>query len=81
MTPIVFWAAIREFRNSFSDIRFWVAVAVLLALHLVAHGALLTHVEGWRFVWTLLLGVGETPLLASILLWRGFRWDVAPADD
>lgn len=73
VTPIVFWAAVKEFRNGWRNLRFRAVVTVLLVLHFGAHGALLTYLDNWPFIWTLLLGVGEAPMLASILLWLGFE--------
>lgn len=73
ITPLTFWVAVRHFRRSWADRRFWLSVGALLAAHFLGHSLLIGSIPGWRFIWTLLLAVVEVQGLIAILLWLDFK--------
>lgn len=73
ITPLTFWVAVRNFRRSWKDRRFWLSVGALVAAHVLGHGLLIWSIHDWKFIWTLLLAVIEVQGLIAILLWLGFH--------
>jgi hypothetical protein len=51
VTPIAFWYPARTYRRYWHRFTFWLVLAALLTLHVLAFVALLIRIPGWRLLW------------------------------
>lgn len=72
-TAIVFVAVAIEFRKSWARLAFWLALLILLTIHLAAYVVLLTFVGEWRIPWFVMVTIIETPFLCQMLDKAGFQ--------
>lgn len=73
VTPVIFGVLLRYFRPSWRSSRFRLVVACLMIAHLIGHGVLITAVENWKFIWTVVLSGAEGPAMVALLLMLGFE--------
>jgi hypothetical protein len=66
-TPLVFWFVIKPFRYCWKRPTFWLAVAALLVVHLLAFGAVLPHYPRWPLLWFIPTSYVEAGLFLMIL--------------
>ena len=64
-TAALFGYFIGESRRYFGQRRFWLLIAALLTVHLVAFSILLMHAEEWRSIWFYGM-VAEYPILVYL---------------
>jgi len=69
-TLALFAYFIHDSRNYLQNPRFWILTGSLLALHLLAWIALLSHVERWGLLWFNIM-VLELPVFWSLRGWPG----------
>jgi hypothetical protein len=73
-TAITFWGAVVQFRSSWKRPLFWLATAVLLAIHLLVYSMVLIREPDWKGSWFALVSFFEAAVLMSILQWLGFSF-------
>jgi hypothetical protein len=66
-TPLVFWAVIKPLRMYRKRPTFWLAVAALLVVHLLAFVAVLLHYPRWPLLWFVPISYVEAALFLTIL--------------
>ncbi len=66
-TAIVFGVVARNRKQQWDRMTFWLALAGLLMIHLLAYVAVLNTYPQWRLVWFALVSMVEAPLLHSVL--------------
>ncbi len=66
-TALIFWAVVKQFRHHWHRLSFWLKVAGLLAIHLLAYAVLLSRFPEWRLLWFVPLSVVEGGLLVLVL--------------
>ena len=65
----LFWAIIRQSREYWRRPNFWLAIAGLLALHVLAFVAILQTYPEWRGIWFVPVVIVEGGLFGVILSW------------
>lgn len=66
-TVIVFWVAVKQYRRHWHEISFWLKVAALLAVHVLAYTVVLLMLPDWRLLWFVPPSVVEAGLLVLVL--------------
>ena len=66
-TAVIFGYSIRGNRRLWSNNRYWLLMAGLLAVHLVAFSAVLMNVEEWRLTWWIPIIPIEIGLVAFVI--------------
>lgn len=66
-TALIFWAVVKQFRHQWHRPSFWLEVAGLLAVHLVAYTVVLLRVPEWHLLWFVPVGVAEAGVLILVL--------------
>lgn len=66
-TALIFWAVVKQFRHHWRLLSFWLKVAALLTVHLLAYTVVLLKVPDWRLVWFVPLSVVEGGVLVLVL--------------
>ena len=79
-TAIILYYTISDYRRFWRRWRFWVAVAVLLTIHLIAYIAVLLKVEDFKIIWIALFTPAEVVALTLglNLALRGDKRDGLP---
>ena len=63
----LFWVTIRQSREYWRRPGFWMAIAGLLAVHLLAFVVILRAYPRWRMIWFMPVVIGEGGLFGAIL--------------
>lgn len=66
-TPPIFWAAVKPLKWLWNRPAFWLAVAALLGLHLLAFMAILLRYPQWPLLWFVPIGLIEAGVLFLVL--------------
>lgn len=66
-TPLIFGLVIRNLRKYWRLLTFWMALAALLAIHLLAFVVILQRYPEWRPVWFMFVAIVESVFLSTIL--------------
>ena len=66
-TPLIFWSVVKSLRNRWKRPSFWLAVAALLVLHILAFAAVLTHYPRWPLLWFIPVSFIEAGVFVMIL--------------
>jgi apolipoprotein N-acyltransferase len=66
-TSGLFWVTIRQSREYWRRPGFWMVIAGLLVVHLLAFVAILRAYPRWRMVWFMPVVIGEGGLFGAIL--------------
>jgi hypothetical protein len=66
-TSLLFWVTISKSRERWHRPMFWLAVAGLLAVHLLAFVAILRSYPQWRMIWFMPVVIIEVGLFSVIL--------------
>ncbi len=59
MTPVIFWAVLKQFRRYWRRPTMWLVTSVLLVVHIAVFSVFLTYCPDWQPVWFLLLAFPE----------------------
>ena len=59
MTPVIFWVPLMQLKRHWHKPKLWLATTGLLAIHVAAFSALLSHYPDWRPAWFTLLAFPE----------------------
>ena len=59
MTPVIFWAVLKQFRRYWRRPALWLATSVLLVVHVAIFTIALTYCPDWRPIWFLPLAFPE----------------------
>ena len=71
MTPITFGYPIHRHRECWGSFRFWLSLAILALVHVIALIYLLYRMERFNAIWLAMLNVVEWPLIHAALRWVG----------
>jgi uncharacterized membrane protein YgdD (TMEM256/DUF423 family) len=63
---------VREYRQNWSRVSFWLAVVGLLVVHTTLYAVAFQAVTVWRGIWFLPISLAEYPLLVFALHWLGY---------
>ena len=66
-TGFLIWIICRQYRSNLRQASFWVALSILLALHVAAFAVVLRMFPEWRMAWFTLVAIVEIPLMAMAL--------------
>jgi hypothetical protein len=66
-TALLFWVAIRSSREYWHRVVFWLTLAGLLAVHVLAFIAILTSYPEWRLIWFVPVVVFEAVVFQMIV--------------
>lgn len=66
-TPLIFWSVIKSLRRCWKRAAFWLSVAALLVLHILAFVAVLLHYPPWPLLWFIPISFIEAGLFVMIL--------------
>jgi hypothetical protein len=76
-TSLLLYAVIKEFRRLWRHVPFWLSLAGLLAIHLLAFVAVLRAIPQWRLLWFIPVVYVESILFSTVLdllfTWRPKR--------
>jgi len=75
LTACLFWALTTLFTSRWRDERFWMVVALLFALHLVAISAIMGRIAAMNLYSLLVIGFTEIAIMVVVLLVTGQRGD------
>ncbi len=73
MTAVLLWYAVRRYRRYWRRRSFWLTIACLTAVHLVAWSLLLAHVTVWGMAWFVPGVLAEVPVLILALEKLGYH--------
>jgi len=66
-TPLIFWAALKQFKQYWGRPSLWLAAFGLLVIHVAVFTLVLTEYPQWRPVWFLLVALPEGWAIVLIL--------------
>jgi apolipoprotein N-acyltransferase len=66
-TALLFWIIVRQSREYWQYVGFWLAVAGLLAVHLMAFVVILRSFSTWRVIWFMPIVIVEAGMFGAIL--------------
>ena len=66
-TGLLFWVTIRQTREHWQRLGYWLAIGGLLVVHMLAFVAILRAYPQWRMIWLLPVVIVEGGLFGAIL--------------